>query len=162
MKINSSPPGMAALHHGNEMRSTQANDGTQRHQQTEQHAAPPRGGKPFQPAKILDRRPPGLRCRHLEGRDLFEVLIKKWSGAMTDDAHRVGEAIRRIGLLRQLLVAVATTYEVRDEIRQPRDRNGSKNYAGRPHTQTVRGEPRSPGDLERCVARNGCDGCAHR
>ena len=105
---------------------------------TEQHAAPPRCGEPFQPAQVLDRRAPGLRCRHLEGRYLLEVLIKKGRGAMTDDAHRVREAIRRIGLVQQLLVAVATTYEMRDEIRQPRDRDGSKNYAGRPHTQTVR------------------------
>ena len=87
------------------------------------------------------------------------VLIKKWGGAMTDDAHRVRETIRRIGIVQQLLDVVAPTYKVRDEIRQPRDRNGGKNYTGRTHTQTVRGEPRSSGDLERCVARNGCDGC---
>jgi len=80
---------------------------------------------------------------------------------MTDDAHRVREALRRIGLLEQLLVAVATAYKVRDEIGKPRDRNGSKNYAGRPHTQTVRAERRSSDDPQRCVARNGCDGCEH-
>ena len=162
MKINSSPPGMAALHHGMRCARTQANHDTQRRHQPEQHAAPPRCGKPFQPAKIIDRGLPGLRCRHVEGRDLFEVLIKKRSSAITDDAHRVREAIRRIGVVQQLLVDVATAYKMRDEIRQPRDRNGSKNYAGRSHTQTVRGEPRSSGDLERCVARNGCDGCCKR
>jgi hypothetical protein len=81
---------------------------------------------------------------------------------MADDAHRVGEATRWIGILQQLLVAVAPTDEVRDEVRKPRDGNGSKNYAGRSHTQTLRGEPRPSGDLERCVARNGCDECAHR
>ena len=122
-----------------QMRCAHANHRTQRRHQHQQHAAPPRGGKPFQPAKIIDRGPPGLRCGHLEGRDLFEVLIKKRRSAMTDDAHRVGEAIRRIGIIQQLLVVVATAYEVRDEVRQPRNRDGSKNYTGRTHTQTVRG-----------------------
>jgi hypothetical protein len=130
----------------NQMRSTHANDGTQRRQQTEQYAAPPRGSKPFQPAKIIDRCPPGLRCRHLEGRDLFQVLIKKWSSAMADDAHRVGEATRWIGILQQLLVAVAPTDEVRDEVRKPRDGNGSKitpvvptprRYGGNPVLQAI-------------------------
>ena len=142
-----------------EMHCTYPNHGTQRRHQAEQYAAPPRCGKPFQPAKILSRGPSGLGCRHLEGRDLFEILIKKRCGAITDDAHRVRETIRRIGIVEQLLDIIAPTDKVRDEIRQPCNRNGSKNYTGRTHTQTVRGEPRSSGDLERCVARNGCDGC---
>ena len=58
------------------------------------------------------------------------------------------------GLLQR--VGVATAYKMRDKIRQPRNRNGSKNYAARSHTQTVRAQPGSPGDLERCVARNEC------
>ena len=121
----------------NEMRSAHASHGAQCRHQRQQHVSPPRG-KPFEPVQTLDRGPPGLRCRHLEGRDLFEVLIKR-SRAMADDAHRV-EAIRRIGILQQLVV-VAAAYEMRDEIRQPRNRDGGEDHTGRPHTQTVRGRP---------------------
>jgi hypothetical protein len=79
---------------------------------------------------------------------------------MTNDAHRVREAISRIGFLQQFVVAPA--YEMRDEIRKPRDCDGSENHTGGPHTQTVRGLPDSLGDLERCVARNECDACGQR
>jgi hypothetical protein len=57
---------------------------------------------------------------------------------MPDDAHRVGEAIRRIGII-QLRSIVRTAYEMRDEISQPRNCDGSKDHTSRPHTQTVRG-----------------------
>jgi hypothetical protein len=80
---------------------------------------------------------------------------------MADDTHRVGEAISWIGILQQVLV-IATAYEMWDEIRQPRNRDGSENYTGRTHTQTVRFLLPSSGDLERCVARNECDGCGQR
>ncbi len=79
--------------------SAQADHCAQRGHEPQQHAAPPRRGEPFQPAKIIDRGPPGLRRRDLEGRDLLEVMIKKGRRAMPDDAHRVGEAIGGVGLV---------------------------------------------------------------
>src|SRR5262245_51430288 len=54
------------------------------------------------------------------------------------------------------------TYEMRDEIGKPRDCDGSKNHTGRPHTQNVRVRLGSPGDIDRCVVRNKCDGCCDR
>jgi hypothetical protein len=85
-------------------------------------------------------------------------MIKKGCRTIPDDPHRVGEAIGRIRFI-QLRALVTAAYEMRDEVRQPRDRDGSEDHTGRPHTQTVRVRLGTQGDLERCVARNGCDAC---
>src|SRR6476660_4459350 len=77
---------------------------------------------------------------------------------MPDDAHRVGEALRRIGVIK-LSCVVRAAHEMRDEVSKPRNCDGSKDHTSRPHTQTVRRWPGRLSDLERCVARNACDGC---
>ena len=146
---------------GDEVGSTQADHYAHCSHQHQQHTSSPRCGDPFQPTQIIDRSPPGLRRRHFEGRDFLEILIKKRSGTITNDAHRVREAISGIGVFQQLIV-VSPAYEMRDKIRKPCDCDGSENYASRTHTQTVRFRLHSSGDLERCVARNECDGCGQR
>ena len=78
---------------GNQLNRTDPDHHTQPGHQHQQHATAPQRGGGLQPAKIVDRRPPGLRGRHLVGLDLLQILIKERGGAVPDDSHRVGEPV---------------------------------------------------------------------